>query len=74
MGTIPPRLPGQVNTFRGNQMKYIAVKVNHKLYKKLVREEGGLIFHRVDDKGQYWVKAALNKGKLLMESYGLKAI
>ncbi len=53
-------------------MKYMPVKVSHKLYKKLVKEGRGLIFHRIDKDGQYKVKAALNIGKELIESYGLK--
>ena len=54
---------------------YIPVAVKKKVWQGLIVEARGFIFHRQDESGQYWVKAALKYGRECIEKYhGLKAI
>lgn len=53
--------------------KYKPVKVNSRQYKQLLKEGGGFIFFRVDEKGQRWIKAALSSGDKLMKAFGIKS-
>ena len=55
-------------------MRYIPVKVNKRTQKHLIRDASGHIFHRIDEDGQCWVKAADKYGRLAIEIYGLVAV
>lgn len=52
---------------------YKAIRVNKRTWKQLVRDVSGFIFHRIDNQGQYWVKAAGRIGRIEIERYGHKA-
>lgn len=55
--------------------KYVPVKVKKKIWKHLIQDARGLIFHRVTEDGQYYVKAAVKEGRIKIEKYyGLTAM
>lgn len=54
-------------------MIYIPVKVNKRTQKHLIRDASGHIFHRIDENGQCWVKAADKKGRKEIERYMIVA-
>jgi hypothetical protein len=51
--------------------KYKAVPVSNGVLKRILREVGWAVFHRTDEDGRNWLKAAMNEGARVMISYGL---